>query len=153
VDYALDLIETARGHHQAGNIRYLHRAADELTAADFAEGLPGKVSMNMGLQYFTAETLRSLLRSLVPVTGRRAHLYFSDVPDAEKIFEFYDTPERQAEFERRRAAGTEAMGTWWNRLHLRELFAEAGYGIVFVEQEPRRLAAHYRFDLLAQPEA
>lgn len=151
VDYAEDLIDSARRHHQTGSIDYVRGAVADLALSDCRFGRPSKVCMNAGLQYFQAAMTRELLRALEPVAGRQAPLYFSDVPDADRLFDFYDTPERRAELERRLAAGTEAVGTWWSRPHLRRLLEDAGYSAVFIEQDPRRLTARYRFDLLARP--
>ncbi len=151
IDYAGDLIALARRHHRAENIDYVSGAVGELSLSDCRFGPPSKVCMNAGLQYFRDAMMRELLRVLVPITGGRAPLYFSDVPDADRLFDFYDTPERRADLEQRLAAGTEAVGTWWSRQHLERLREEAGYGAVFIEQDPRRLTARYRFDLLARP--
>jgi SAM-dependent methyltransferase len=150
IDYSRELIEVARERHALSNTVYLHRAADDLHLADFATGAPTKVCMNAGLQYFTESMTASLLRSLRVLTQSHLMLYFTDVPDAGKIDAFYDTPERRAEFERRRASGTEALGTWWDRAHLAALMTAAGFAFAIVEPEPNRLTARYRFDVLAR---
>lgn len=151
VDYADELIEIACRYNGMKDIAYLNRAASELAPADFARLRPNKVCMNAGLQYFTVEMTSNLLKSLLPAIGSRAPLYFSDIPDAAKLFEFYDTPARRAEFEHRRIEGTEAIGTWWSRADLRRIFEDAGYRADFIDQDPRRFTASYRYDLLARP--
>jgi ubiquinone/menaquinone biosynthesis C-methylase UbiE len=150
VDYSLELIEVARQHHAAPNIVYLSRAAEELAPADFPDGPPTKICMNAGLQYFTEPQVQKLLETLARITADGATLYFTDVPDAERIFVFYNSPERRAEFERRRAARTEAIGTWWSRPHLEKLFESAGYSVSFVDLDARRSTSHYRYDVLAR---
>jgi hypothetical protein len=79
-------------------------------------------------------------------------LFFTDIPDAGRLRAFYDTPERWAEFERRRAEGTEALGMWWDREHLTRIFEAHGYAVA-LSMDPQRFTAHYRFDLLATPRA
>ena len=151
VDFSIDLIMVARRHHAAPNISYILSSATQLSAALFVNGRPNKVCMLTSLQYFTAQRLDHLLTILAKVTEPSAPLYFSDVPDVECLYRFYDTPERRADYERRRAAGTEAIGTWWSRHHLAEILKRHDYVIEFREQDRRRLGVHYRFDFLARP--
>jgi SAM-dependent methyltransferase len=149
VDYSLELIETARERHAAANTIYLHRMADDLKDTDFLKGSPSKVCMNAGLQYFTEPMTKRLLLSLRALEQPNLAFYITDIPDAGKIDAFYNTPERRAEFEHRRLAGTEAVGTWWDRNHLIGLAAAAGFSAKIIEQDSRRATAHYRFDVLA----
>lgn len=148
-DYSCELIQVARERSALPNTVYLHRAADDLRPTDFLMGAPTKVCMNAGLQYFTERMVGRLLHSLRGLVQQGLALYFTDVPDAGTIEAFYNTPERWAEFERRRAAGTEAIGTWWDRDHLRSIMEKAGYSVSIIDPEPDRFTAHYRFDVLA----
>jgi SAM-dependent methyltransferase len=154
-DYSLELIQVARESHAKPNVAYLHRSAEDLRPTDFPSGAPTKIGMNQGLQHFTLAMAERLLRSLRKLARHDLALYFTDVPDAAKLHAFYNTPERWAEFEQRRAAGTEAIGTWWAREHVASLFEAAGYAVSIIDVEPERYTAHYRFDVLAHllPEA
>lgn len=148
-DYSCELIQVAQERSAAPNTVYLHRAADDLRPTDFSMGAPTKVCMNAGLQYFTERMVGRLLHSLEGLVQQDLALYFTDVPDAGKIEAFYNTAERWAEFERRCMAGTEAVGTWWDRDHLRSIMEKAGYSARIIDLEPDRFTAHYRFDVLA----
>ena len=148
IDYSRELIAVARRDYAAENVRYFQRSAEEIGPGDFpAPGL-NKVVMNQGLQYFDEAMLRGLLGAIEACAGRGMRLVFTDVPDVALIRAFYDTPERWAEFERHRAAGQEALGTWWSRDHLRGVLEAHGYGVE-VRVDPARFTAHYRFDVLA----
>jgi cyclopropane fatty-acyl-phospholipid synthase-like methyltransferase len=152
VDYSKDLIEIARRHYAAPNLTYFCCDATELTAARLDNLRPSKIAMLAGLQYFTVAMLKRLLAAVKELTGAAAPLFFSDIPDADHLYDFYDTPERRAYYERQRAMGLEPMGTWWSRAHLAQLLGSAGYATEFHEQEAQRYAAYYhRFDLLARP--
>jgi SAM-dependent methyltransferase len=152
VDYSLELIRLAQERHLLGNMAYLHSAVEDLSADDFPIGKPTKVCMLTGLQYFTERKLERLLQSLNVITRNKLRFYFGDVPDAGKIGAFYNTPERWAEFEKRRALGTEAIGTWWERSHLISILEKAGYTAQIIEQGSDRCTGHYRFDVLAHLE-
>ena len=149
-DYSLELIETARERFAAPNITYLHRPAAEVGPGDFPAGRPTKVCMNSALQLFNKPDFEALLAALNQLREGPMDLFFTDVPDADRLFAFYNTPERRAEYERRRAEGTEAIGTWWEQTDVMQVLDRAGYDAVVVELAPDRYASHYRFDLLAR---
>jgi len=149
VDYSKDLIEIAKITNSASNITYVNRSVEDLLPLDLPPTGPTKICMNAGLQYFTGPMLHRLLVSLRGLARVDVELLFTAVPDAEKLERFYNTPERRAEYQRRSAAGNEAIGTWWERSHLISIFRQAGYNATAVDQDPTLLTAHYRFDVLA----
>ena len=149
-DFSLELIDTARERFSAANIVYLHRAVEELEAGDFTHGAPTKVCMNGALQHFTEAGLNEVLTTIGRLRNDRLVLSFTDVPDADRLSAFYDSPERRAAYERRRAEGSDAMGTWWSREHLAAIMEAAGYEVSFPPHDPRRFTSHYRFDLCAR---
>jgi cyclopropane fatty-acyl-phospholipid synthase-like methyltransferase len=151
VDFSQYLIEVARSYHTGPTIKYIHSSVTELTASQLDGRRPNKVSMTGAVQYLTEGQLEQLLKMLRNVTAGAADLFFADVPDVSRLPHFYDTAERRAEFERRARAGTEAIGTWWSRQDLAQRFEAYGYVTEFREADPRRLGAHYRFDLFARP--
>ena len=104
--------------------------------------------VNQGLQCFDEAMQRGLLVNIEACARRGTRLVFTDVPNVALLAAFYDAPERWAEFERRRAAGQEALGTWWSRDHLRGVLEDSGYAVDF-RVDAGRFTAHYRFDVLA----
>lgn len=152
VDYSSELIAVARRHCSAPNITYIVGDAADISAAQLDHERPTKVAMIAGLQYFTAAKLERLLTAIRSLTGGTAPVFFTDVPDVEHLYTFYDTPERRAYYEQQQAMRTEPMGTWWSRRHLARLLGSAGYTAEFKSQAPDRYpTCHYRFDLLARP--
>jgi cyclopropane fatty-acyl-phospholipid synthase-like methyltransferase len=150
VDFSKYLIEVARRYHIAPTLKYIHCSVIDLTVMQLNGRYPNKISMITALQYFTEANLKRLLDSLSGLRDSSATLYFSDVPDIDRLRVFYDTPERRADFECRWAAGIEAVGTWWSRRDLAEVLAGHGYSAEFRNQDSHRFGAHYRFDLLAR---
>ena len=148
VDCSRRLIEVARERSSAPNVTYQVGAAEELDSVDFAGLAPNKLSMLQALQHLTVAGLGRLLTSLDGWDSPIVRLCLTDVPDRDLIFAFYDTPERREEFHRRRAAGTEAIGTWWSRDELAALLGAHGYEVEF--RRPLCASyAHYRFDVVA----
>jgi cyclopropane fatty-acyl-phospholipid synthase-like methyltransferase len=152
VDISRDLIDVARHNHAVDNITYVYGPATEISTTALGGFVPSKIVMCGGLQYFVEAGLRELMAKIDALSAQNVPIFFTDVPDVDRLYEFYDTPERQAEFARRRAAGTEAIGTWWSKEHLSGILEHHKYTAVFKAQDPRRFGAHYRFDLLGQPQ-
>ena len=151
VDFSTELIEVARKHHSSDKITYLYGSATEVTPTQLGGIRPSKIVMCVGLQYFSEQNLGDLMRAIGGLTQNSVPIYFTDVPDVDHLYDFYDTPERRADYERRKAVGTEAMGTWWSARRLDEIMRSFGYSAEIQAQDPRRFGAHYRFDLLATP--
>ncbi len=145
------LIEIADGYHAAHNVKYIHIHAEKLTVEYLNNCQPTKICMLSSLQHFSVENLEDLIRTVGTLTGGNAPLFFSDIPDVNHLYDFYNTRERRLDYERRRASGTEAIGTWWSRRHLIDLFASHSYAAEMRDQHSGRANAHYRFDLLARP--
>jgi hypothetical protein len=141
----------ARSNFAAKNITYVCGSATEISSTELNDFLPSKIVMCTALQHFGESDLRRLMSRIGMLSMKGIPIFFTDVPDVECLDKFYDTPERKAEFTRRRAARNEAIGTWWSKEHLDKILEEFNYEAGFVAQNPRRSGAHYRFDLLAQP--
>lgn len=151
VDFSLALIEVARRHFSAPNIAYVCRSVTDLRIVNIGGDRITKIYMIAALQYFTQESMRSLMSTIRELSGGKAPIYFTDIPDVDHLYDFYNTPERRAEYQRRRAAGTEAIGTWWSKQALAKILEQSSYAADIVPQDSARYGAHYRFDLLARP--
>src|SRR5262249_42651214 len=99
------------------------------------------------LQYFRAEDLELILRLARKVLSHDGLVLLGSIPDAEKLWSFYNTPERKAEYLRRIAEGTEGIGTWWNKQQLREIVEKEGFSVEILAQKRTLHTAHYRFDV------
>ncbi len=156
VDYSDRLIDLARAQATAPNLSYRVGSAEDLAVIDFGDFEPTKLCMNMCLQHFRVASFETVLQGLGRWPGAVRRLCLTDLPDADLVGGFYDTPERLAEFHRRRAEGTELLGTWWRREEVAELLAAHGYEASFLTPDPRRSTTRYRFDVvgvLAGPRA
>lgn len=151
VDFSPALIEVACRRFSGPNITYLCHSAVDLEIIDVGGDRITKVYMIGALQYFTPESIGSLMGTIRKLSEGAAPIYFADIPDVEHLYDFYDTAERRAEYQRRLAAGTEAVGTWWSKPALVKLCEKFGYAAQIISQDATRYGAHYRFDLLVRP--
>ncbi len=151
IDFSAELIAIARGDHAADNILYLPGSAADLAGALDGRAMPGRICVNSGLQYFGPDLLADMLQGAARASEGAAEIFCTDVPDVTRLYDFYDTPQRRADFIRRRAAGTEAIGTWWHADDIARIAAACGYRAAILPPEAERNTAHYRFDVLFTP--
>jgi SAM-dependent methyltransferase len=149
IDYSGELIEVAKERNTASNIVYICSSVEDMPDLQLPTTGSTKVCMNAGLQYFTGPMMHRLLVCLRRLACVDVTLLFTAVPDVEKLDIFYNTPERRDEYDRRSAAGNEAIGTWWDRTDLISIFQQEGYDARAVDQNSSLITSHYRFDVLA----
>jgi len=143
------MIRVARADHAAENLSYLVMdAAAAATLATRPEAPFTKVLIYAAWQHFDPDTAREVLRGLLRCTTPEAAILLGFVPDLARKAQFFDTAERRAAHAAHLAAGTDILGTWWDRATLTALCAELGLFVRFVELPPEIHAATYRFNAL-----
>lgn len=150
IDFSKPLIEVARTQFNATNIEYLEADVRALPQAIHERSFT-KIYMYEALQYLNAGDLGAVLLQISQLPGPRALLYLASIPDAARLWNFYDTPSRRQEYERRHREGNEAVGFWWERVELGRVLAAHHYAIDFMDQDPIMHGSHYRFDALCEP--
>jgi 2-polyprenyl-3-methyl-5-hydroxy-6-metoxy-1,4-benzoquinol methylase len=150
VDFSVRLVDVARTASTVPGTRYVIADVCELPHDLLAEQFDA-IYMYEALQHFAPNQVGKLLQALASSRSASAQLFFGSVPDADRIWSFYDTPARRTEYARRKAEGTEAIGYWWERSELEQLAKQYGYRTEFTLPHPDLHGAHYRFDALLQP--
>ena len=148
IDFSKPLIEIAQEYHSLNNTKYLNLSALDITFENLQVDRPfTKILMYEGLQYFQEDQLSDLLQALLALSDNGIVMLFGGVPDKDKIWHFYDTPERQHEYETRKAQGMEAIGTWWGKSFIHQICSRYGLKCEFLPQHALFHTAHYRFDV------
>lgn len=147
VDFSSAMIELARRHHAGPGVSYVQASVLDLQPGLFG-GAPAfdKVAMVESLQYFTPDALPALLAGIRRVCAPRVTVLFSGVLDRDRIWSFFDTPERREAYEQQRREGREVMGNWWSGDELTEVARAHGFACELRAQDPALNTAHYRFD-------
>ena len=147
VDFSKPLIEIARKYHNPINTKYLNMSVFDITSENLQ--MPKsftKIYMYEGLQYFQEAQFSHLMQILLARSNEKVIILFAGIPDLGKIREFYNTPERQLEYETRKRQGTEMIGTWWKKSFIRQVCGDYGLQCDFLSQHEFSHTAHYRFD-------
>ncbi len=146
VDFSPAMLAVAREHHRADNIRYVQGSVVELPGLRLG-GVPfTKIVMFESLAYFDPDQLAAMLAGIAAVSSPGAIAYFSGVLDHERIWSFFNSPERRASYEQQKREGREVMGRWWRRTQIEAAADAVGFSSEFLAQDPTLNTAHYRFD-------
>lgn len=147
IDFSAYLISVAEKHNRPNNVAYLCQSVLDLSG-DVLESLSryGKAYSYDAMQYFSVTESRTFLTLLASISSRGFTLLLCGLPDHQRLFNFYDTPDRRRDYERRLANGTEAIGTWWSASELAALGHETGFDCEILPQDQRLHTAHYRFN-------
>lgn len=152
IDFSDHLIQAARQFRQHPNVVY--GTGDALLPLhEWLQGeVPGKFLMANALAYFDPQEFDRILRHVIavaPSTGLRFLL--TAIPDADRKWNFYDTPERRQRHEEHVAGGgstNDGMGRWWTEAEIHEVVRRHGLTASIVP-EPGAMS-HYRMAALVR---
>lgn len=103
------------------------------------------------MQHFTQAEVILLFRNQFTWLKQGGLLLITDILDSNRIWEFYDSDEREHAYFTNVMSGTPILGTWFDRLWLKKLAKHAGFrGVEILEQPADYPYSHYRFDLLCK---
>jgi len=150
VDYSEPLIRVARKYHAIANIEYVYGSVLRLEELPLRDERYDKIYMYEALQHFSETELPELLHQIEYRAASNVRILLGSIPDAARLENFYDTPQRQEERRRRIAAGTEAIGTWWRMEDLEQVCRATGFAMRVLRQPPQLHTHHYRVDVVAE---
>ena len=120
---------------------------------EFEEKSFDKVIIYAGIQYLLYKEIDDLFNSIVHWLKDGGTLFIGDIPDQERIWNFFNTNERaQAYFDSIRNEKP-ILGTWFSPQWLAGLGRWAGFREVNILSQPEDLpGSHYRFDMALKKE-
>lgn len=148
LDYSNQLIQIAQKYHAASNIAYCNASVLEIESEVSNGQRFNKVYMYEALQHFTSEEFVTLLHKLTPLLDQNAILFFASVPDEERLWNFYNTPELKQYYFEQKSKGNLLLGTWWKKQNILQIARDLGFECEIQYQQENLYTAHYRFDFL-----
>lgn len=101
------------------------------------------------LQHFSQAQVIRLFRDLATWLKPGGKLLVTDILDHSRIWNFYNSQEREDIYFENEMAETPILGTWFDGLWLEKLARHAGFSQAEMLMQPGDfLYAHYRFDVL-----
>jgi SAM-dependent methyltransferase len=127
-------------------IKTIHADARKL---DFEAGSFSKIIIYFAIQHFSEEEDAALLQSIFHWLRPGGVLFIGDVPDVERRFAFFNTPERIGKYFQSLVDRAPIIGTWFHRDFFTQIGKHAGFSEITVQnQPPHYINAHYRFDVV-----
>jgi SAM-dependent methyltransferase len=151
IDFAEHMIRAARQFKMRQNTSY-HVGDVTMPLSTFVgeNVFPNKILMNVGLAYFEPLELDTILANIWSHLGDRPFLaLFTDIPNFDLKWNFYNTPERRArhlENERKRDNTNDGLGRWWRAAEIEEIGSNHGLKVQVINQPPD--LSNYRMDAL-----
>lgn len=150
VDFSLPLIERVAPQFVRPNLEFIYGDLRSLPP-EVLRFSANKILIYEALQFFTPAQAELFLRPIASSSLKSAAICLGSVPRAEHLWDFYNTPERKRDYEKRKQSNSDAVGHWWSESELVQLAESTGYKIDIRSQNPILHTAHYRSDVLLYP--
>ena len=144
IDFSRGLIETAKNNNKLSNITYM---VGDITKVNYRKfkGIK-KISVSSCIQYLSSKNLLKFLRRIAELDN--VLVYASNIPDKKKIWYYYNTEEKKAFYLNSVKKGTPHIGTWFDKIKLKNMAAKCGLKTKFIKIEKSRNTSSYRFDVI-----
>lgn len=145
VDFAQELVaQIDREKYQ--NISLV---IDDISKVDFKEQSFDKVIIYAGLQYFSYKEIVYFFDSVICWLKSNGLFYIGDIPDRERLWDFFNTDERERAYFDSIKNDKPIIGTWFRSEWLVKLGTNTGFKHIKILQQPEGFPySHYRFDMV-----
>jgi ubiquinone/menaquinone biosynthesis C-methylase UbiE len=142
LDISEKLLENLK---QFSRIKTLHADAME---ADLGKEHYTKVIVYFALQHFSENESGILIEKIYRSLKPGGICFIGDIPDIQRKFAFFDTPERKKAYLDSENNNRPIIGSWFEKKTLQDIGSRAGFrSSLTIDQPPYQINAHYRFDL------
>ena len=147
VDFSEGLIEVAKSNSNNTNIRYETGDITKIKLGSFQK--INKISVYSGVQCISFVELKSFLKKIQLIRSPLL-VYISNIPDRDKIWDYYDTREKMAFFHKMEDEGKTHIGTWYDKAKIINFLKSLGLGYKIININCGLNTHYYRFDLLIE---
>lgn len=145
VDFSEGLITVANGKNQHASVSYEVGDITKINLSKYSS--INKVNVYSGLQCISLDELRMFLEQIAAYK-KPLLVYCANVPDKEKLWNYYDNDEKKAFYLQREAQGKPHMGTWFNKGDITRMTESLGLDCRFLDIDKGLNTNYYRFDVL-----
>jgi len=118
---------------------------------EFDENVFSKVILYFAIQHFTEYEILFLFEKFFKWLKPNGLLYIGDIPDIDKIWQFFNTLNREKVYFNSIKNNEPIIGTWFSKKYLMKLSNYTGFKTYKeINQPDNFINAHYRFDMLFQ---
>jgi SAM-dependent methyltransferase len=147
VDVSADLL-ACLARRSLPNVNTIHC---DMRLAGFPDASFSRILMYATIQYLSETEVVALFRNLSRWLRPVGLLFVGDVPDRDRLWNFYNTSERRTAYFENLVADRDVVGSWFQSEWLRNLAAHVGFEHSEMVPQPTELIySHFRFDLRAR---
>ena len=145
VDINKKLLEVLK-KKRIDNLRIFHK---DIAKVNFKEKKFSKVIWYSGIQYFSQKDIISIVFKIYKFSKNKCILYIGDIPDQQKLWQYFNTKLRKKNYFEAIVNSRPIIGTWLNKMWLKNLFYSAGFKkVTIVKQDKKFIYSDFRYDLL-----
>jgi SAM-dependent methyltransferase len=144
IDFSEELIKVANNFNMAANIIYILGDAVNMNYSRFSK--VNKICLQSCWQYLSNKEVSKFLNNLSVLNN--IIVYISNIPDKEKIWNYYDTDEKKSFYLQREKEGKPHIGTWWKKKEVEKIVKDNGFKCKFLTINKNMNTSYYRFDVL-----
>lgn len=145
---AVDVSEDLLAGISAAGYSNVETVCSDIRKLDLQDRTFSKIIIYAGLQYFTYAETVALFENMYKWLRPGGILYIGDIPDTEKLWTFFNTPERETVYFNTVKEEKDIIGTWFERTWLEKLSKFTGYKkSVVVEQRDFMICSFFRYDM------
>lgn len=120
----------------------------DIVTADIGVDKYTKVILYFALQHFNEKETLDILEKIYKCLKPGGICLIGDIPDIERKFEFFNTPEREKAYFSSIKNNEPIIGTWFERNFLKKAGLFLGFSeSILLDQPVNHINSHYRFDL------
>ena len=127
------------------NISYIN---SNIESFDIKQTMCNKAYMYEVLQHFKYEYVLEILTKIITGLKDNGKLFIGGIPDEEKKWSFYNTPERRKRLLSSLMNGKDPIGVWYHKDYLVTIGNSIGVKVKIIAQDKDLYTSHYRFDCL-----
>ena len=145
VDFSQDLIDSIEGVDSNNLVGVVGNVLE----IGFKQRSFDRVLVAAALQHFSESESITLFRRIFNWLGPDGRLVLTDIPDRNRIWNFFNTEERISSYYQATLEGNSALGTWYDRKWLENLAIDCGFTAASSFDQPEQYwYSHYRFDIV-----
>lgn len=121
----------------------------DVLALDFPNASFDKALMYFSLQHFSLKETIGVFQKVHDVLKPSGLFYIGDIPDAARIWDFYNNKDREKAYFRSVLTQRPIIGQWFDKAFIEKGAEFAGFSdIQIISQPDYQFNSHYRFDAL-----
>lgn len=146
VDVSTNLIEELKKK----NYKNINAFSMDIRKLDFDFQSFDKIVIYAGIQYLNEAETIAMFEKLYKWLKPNGILFVGDIPDYDKIWDFYNSKEREKVFFDNRKLSKDIVGVWYKKDFFEKLCSYAGFKkYKILKQHDKLIYSSFRYDLIA----